>query len=201
MADTPDFARLADTLISRQDQHQQQLDRLTALAANQDEMNRRLEGSALRSEELHRSAAETHRRLDAGLAEAQATNRRLDAGLAETQATNRRLDAGLVEAKEMNRRLDASLARTDEVLATFGQIQLRMLDEMEKLRAEQVRSNRVQEEFAKRQDEFNVVFLEEIRHIKQDARVYHAQTTLTMQQYDERLKRLEDFMNGFQSAA
>lgn len=186
MADTPDFTRLADTLTSRQDQHQQQLDRLTALATSQDEMNRRLEASALRSEELHRSAAETHRRLDAGLAEAQATNRRLD----------------------------ASLAKTDEILATFGQVQLRMLDEMEKLRAEQVRSNRVQEEyakkqeeyarrqeeFAKRQDEFNVVFLEEIRHIKQDARVYHAQTTLTMQQYDERLKRLEDFMNGFQSA-
>ena len=143
MADNADILRLTELLLNRQDQQQQQLDRL--------------------------------------------------AGLAERQ-------------EETNCRLEAGLAKTDEILMTFGQVQARMLDELEKLRNEQLRSNRVQEEyarrqeeFAKRQDDFNIVFLEEIRHIKQEARV--AQDMIIVQQHEERLRRPEDFMNGFQNAA
>lgn len=116
---------------------------------------------------------------------------------------------------ETNRRLELSLAKTDKVLLTFGQIQSRMLDELEKLRAEQVRANRVQEEyarrqaeyaqrqveFAQRQDEFNVHSLEGIRHIKQDSRGAKDETRTTVEQHEERLRRLEDFMNGLQNAA
>lgn len=152
MPENADFIRLTEMLLSRQDQQQQQLDRLAAVAEAQTETNRQL--------------------------------------------------------AETDRRLEVSLAKTDEILSTFGQVQIRILNELEKLTTEQVRANRVQAEFAKRldehtkrQDEFNIHFLEEIRHIKQDARAYYAQTALTLQQYDERLRRLEDFMNGFQSAA
>lgn len=159
MPENADFIRLTEMLLSRQDQQQQQLDRLAAVAEAQTETNRQL--------------------------------------------------------AETDRRLEVSLAKTDEILSTFGQVQIRILSELEKLTTEQVRANRVQAEFAerqdefakrldehtKRQDEFNIHFLEEIRHIKQDARAYYAQTAFTLQQYDERLRRLEDFMNGFQSAA
>ena len=130
MAENPADARL--------DQHQHQLDRLTALAERQDEVNRRL---------------------DQGLAQAQraqeASGRRLDEGAAETRELNRRLDAGLEVARETNRRLETSLAKTDEILMTFGQIQSRMLDELEQLRTEQQRSNRALEGYAQRQEGFN----------------------------------------------
>ena len=207
MAENPADARL--------DQHQHQLDRLTALAERQDEVNRRL---------------------DQGLAQAQraqeASSRRLDEGAAETRELNRRLDAGLEVARETNRRLETSLAKTDEILMTFGQIQSRMLDELEQLRTEQQRSNRAlegyaqrqegfnerqdefnqrqeefnrrQEEFNRRQDEFNVIFLEEIRHLKSSDRAQQSEQDAKdelLRQLDARLRRLEDFMNGLQNAA
>ena len=136
--------------------------------------------------------------------------------LAERQAeTNRRLETASLENQQTSRRLTDGLAKTDEILLTFGQVQSRMLDELEKLRAEQVRANRRQDEFARRQDEFiqrqddftqrqdefNVHFLEEIRHIKQDSRGAKDETKTTVEQHEERRRRREDFMNGLQNAA
>ncbi len=159
MTDSSDFARLAELLISRQDQQQQQLDRLTVLEERQAEVNQRL-------------------------------------------------DAGLQEARQTNRRLESSLAKTDEVLATFGQVQLRMLEELEKLTGfarRQEKFNERQEKlnaqmlkFMERQDQFNIIFLDEIREMRKDLR---ALSEVVMTQHEGRLKRLEDFMDGLRNAA
>ena len=136
-------------------------------------------------------------------------NRRLDGVAAETRELNHRLDVGLEVVRETNRRLETSGAKTDEILMTFGQIQSRMLDELEQLHTEQQRSKKAmpsarkfderQEEFNRRQDEFNVIFLEEIRPLKSSDRTQQSEQNAKgelLLQPDARLRRLEDFMNG-----
>jgi chromosome segregation ATPase len=106
-----------------------------------------------------------------------------------------------------------------EALDIFGQVQERIIDQLELIYAEQQRFNqrqeesnqhqedfnkrqeefnKRQEEFNKRQDEFNIIFLEEIRGMKNDIRTLR---DITLKQYDERIQRLEDFMNGFMRKA
>lgn len=61
--------------------------------------------------------------------------------------------------------------------------------------------NERQEKFNERQDQFNIIFLDEIRDIKADVRGLKQEVRtlldVTIKQHDERLKRLEDFMDGF----
>ena len=65
--------------------------------------------------------------------------------------------------------------------------------------------NERQEKFNERQDQFNIIFLDEVRDIKHEVRDLRKDITIikdvTLKQYDERLKRLEDFMDGFMRKA
>ena len=65
--------------------------------------------------------------------------------------------------------------------------------------------NKRQEGFNERQDQFNIIFLDEIRDIKHEVRDLRKEITtikdVILKQYDERLKRLEDFMDGFMRKA
>ena len=51
-----------------------------------------------------------------------------------------------------------------------------------------------QEKFNDRQDQFNIIFLDEIRGMKKDIKEL---TEVVLKQHEARLKRLEDFMDGF----
>ena len=51
-----------------------------------------------------------------------------------------------------------------------------------------------QEKFNERQDQFNIIFLDEIRGMKKDIKEL---TEVVLKQHEGRLKRLEDFMDGF----
>ena len=66
-------------------------------------------------------------------------------------------------------------------------------------------SNKRQEQFNERQDQFNIIFLDEIRDIKLDVRELRKDLTIlkdvTLKQYDDRLKKLEDFMDNFMRKA
>ena len=51
-----------------------------------------------------------------------------------------------------------------------------------------------QEKFNDRQDQFNIIFLDEIRGMKKDIKEL---TEVVLKQHEARLKRPEDFMDGF----
>ena len=65
----------------------------------------------------------------------------------------------------------------------------------------QEKFNERQEKFNERQDQYNIIFLDEIRDIKHDVRDLKRDiaqlTDVVMKQHDERLRKLEDFMDGF----
>ena len=65
--------------------------------------------------------------------------------------------------------------------------------------------NKRQEQFNERQDQFNTIFLDEIRDIKLDVRELRKDLTIlkdvTLKQYDDRLKKPEDFMDNFMRKA
>ena len=58
----------------------------------------------------------------------------------------------------------------------------------------QEKFNDRQEKFNDRQDQFNIIFLDEIRSMKKDIKEL---TEVVLKQHEARLKRLEDFMDGF----
>ena len=104
------------------------------------------------------------------------------------------------DSKATAERLENSLAKTDEVLLTFGKVQVGVLEQMKGMNTQLLELHQGMKSFHQRQDEFNVIFLEEIREIKSDVRVLkndvqHLKIVVT-QQHEERLRRLEDFMNG-----
>jgi chromosome segregation ATPase len=68
----------------------------------------------------------------------------------------------------------------------------------EQFNERQEQFNARQEQFNERQDQFNILFLDEFRDLKHDIRVLR---DVTLKQYDERIQRLEDFMNGFMRKA
>ena len=116
---------------------------------------------------------------------------------------------------------DLLLQLVDEVRATRqdsqkfqqqqGQFNLRLLewtDRQEEFNKRQEEFNKRQEEFNKRQeqsnerqDQYNIIFLDEIRDIKHDVRDLRRDVTtlmdVVMKQHDERLRKLENFMDGF----
>ena len=69
----------------------------------------------------------------------------------------------------------------------------------------QEKFNERQEKFNERQDQYNIIFLDEIREIKHDVRDLRKDISVlkdvTLKQHDERLKRLEDFMDNFMRKA
>lgn len=71
--------------------------------------------------------------------------------------------------------------------SVFNQRLLEWTDRQEKF-------NERQEKFNERQDQFNIIFLDEIRGMKKDIKEL---TDVVLKQHETRLKRLEDFMDGF----
>ena len=71
-----------------------------------------------------------------------------------------------------------------------GLFNQRLLDSTDR----QEKFNDRQEKFNDRQDQFNIIFLDEIRGMKKDIKEL---TEVVLKQHEARLKRLEDFMDGF----
>ena len=156
MADHPDITRLAELLISRQDQQQQQLDLLTKNSTNTIEL--------------------------------------------------------LVGHQQQIDLLVEKITKTDSVVEIFGQIQSQLINQLELIYTEQQRFNQKQEsfnerqekfnerqeKFNERQDQFNIIFLDEIRGMKKELKML---VEVVMTRHEERLKRLEDFMDGFMRKA
>ena len=106
---------------------------------------------------------------------------------------------------------DLLLQLVDEVRATRqdsqkfqqqqGQFNLRLLEWTDR----QEEFNKRQEQFNERQDQYNIIFLDEIRDIKHDVRDLRRDVTtlmdVVMKQHDERLPKLEDFMDGLMRKA
>ena len=102
---------------------------------------------------------------------------------------------------------DLLLQLVDEVRATRqdsqkfqqqqGQFNLRLLEWTDR----QEEFNKRQDQFNERQDQYNIIFLDEIRDIKHDVRDLRRDVTtlmdVVMKQHDERLRKLENFMDGF----
>ena len=87
----------------------------------------------------------------------------------------------------------------------FNQRLLDWTDRQEKFNERQEKFNERQEKFNERQDQYNIIFLDEIREIKHDVRDLRKDISVlkdvTLKQHDERLKRLEDFMDNFMRKA
>jgi hypothetical protein len=105
--------------------------------------------------------------------------------------------------------------KTDAAVDAFGQVQVKLINQLELIYDEQQRFNELQKKFNERQekfnerqekfndrqekanerqDQFNIIFLDEIRGLKKDVKML---IEVVMQRHEERLKRLEDFMDGF----
>ncbi len=76
----------------------------------------------------------------------------------------------------------------------FNQRLLDWTDRQEAFNDRQEKFNDRQEKFNDRQDQFNIIFLDEIRGMKKDIKEL---TEVVLKQHEGRLKRLEDFMDGF----
>ena len=76
----------------------------------------------------------------------------------------------------------------------FNQRLLDWTDRQEAFNDRQEKFNDRQEKFNDRQDQFNIIFLDEIRGMKEDIKEL---TEVVLKQHEARLKRPEDFMDGF----
>ena len=111
------------------------------------------------------------------------------------------------------------LERQEAQVTTTNQVLVELVGEVRNLRQDgqqfqqqQSRFNQLildwtdrQEAFNKRQEQFNTIFLDEIRDIKLDVRELRKDLTslkdVTLKQYDDRLKKPEDFMDNFMRKA
>ena len=105
-------------------------------------------------------------------------------------------------------RQDNRLDRQEAQQQTTNELLLRLLQQQEAMfglhqnfqksqegfNERQEKFNERQEKFNARQDQFNITFLDEIRGMNQGI---NELTDVVLKQHEGRLKRLEDFMNGF----
>ena len=181
MADSSEFQQLITLLTVR-------LDRQEAREEARDEA----------AEARHQTAEVRYQAAEARHATAEARHEaaeaRHEAAEARHVATEARLD-----------RQDTRLDRQEHKQDTTNDILLRMLTQQEALFNLHQNFQKSQEKFNERQDQFNIIFLDEIRDIKHDVRDVKKEIntllTLTIKQHDERLKKLEDFMDGFMRKA
>ena len=82
--------------------------------------------------------------------------------------------------------------------SVFNQRLLDWTDRQEEFNKRQEEFNMRQEKFNDRQDQFNIIFLDEIRDMKKDIKEL---AEVVLKQHEGRLKRLEDFMDGFMRKA
>ena len=112
------------------------------------------------------------------------------------------------DMQQLIQMLATRMDRQEEQQNTTNDLLLRMLQQQEAMFQLQQSFQRSQEGFNgrlekanERQDQFNIIFLDEIRDIKHDVRDLKKDIGIlkdvTLKQHDERLKRLEDFMDGF----
>ena len=123
-----------------------------------------------------------------------------------------RIMAIISEIQQLVQVLTARMDRQEQQQEVTNDLLLRMLQQQEAMFALQQSFqkgqegfNERQEKFNERQDQFNIIFLDEVRDIKHEVRDLRKDITIikdvTLKQYDERLKRLEDFMDGFMRKA
>ena len=119
-----------------------------------------------------------------------------------------RLDRQDARSERQDARLerqDARLERQEAQQQTTNDLLLRLVNQQEAMFALHQNFQKNQEKFNERQDQFNIIFLDEIRDIKLDVRELKRDITIlkdvTLKQHDERLKRLEDFMDNFMRKA
>ena len=111
--------------------------------------------------------------------------------------------------------LTTRMDRQEQQQDTTNDLLLRMLQQQEAMfqlqqsfqrsqegfNERQEKFNERQEKFNERQDQYNIMFLDEAHDIKRDVRGlrkdFEILKDVTIKQHDERLKRLEDFMDGF----
>ena len=105
-------------------------------------------------------------------------------------------------------RQDTRLDRQEAQQQTTNDLLLRLLQQQEAMfglhqnfqrhqegfNERQEKFNERQEKFNERQDQFNIIFLDEIRGMKKDIKEL---TEVVLKQHEARLKRPEDFMDGF----
>ena len=124
----------------------------------------------------------------------QALLNRLERQEAQVTTTNQ----VLVELVGEVRNLRQDGQQFQQQQSRFNQIILDWTDRQEAF-------NKRQEQFNERQDQFNTIFLDEIRDIKLDVRELRKDLAIlkdvTLKQYDDRLKKPEDFMDNFMRKA
>ncbi|MFD1467461.1 hypothetical protein ACFQ48_04425 [Hymenobacter caeli] len=122
---------------------------------------------------------------------------RMDRQEKQQEVTNDLLSRMLTQQESMFA-LQQNFQRKQE---GFNERQEKFNERQEKFNERQEKFNERQEKFNERQDQFNIIFLDEIRDIKADVRGLKQEVRtlldVTIKQHDERLKRLEDFMDGF----
>ncbi|MDQ2794615.1 MAG: hypothetical protein M3Y12_11520 [Bacteroidota bacterium] len=112
------------------------------------------------------------------------------------------------ELQQLIQVLTVRMDRQEEQQEVTNDLLLRMLTQQEAMfqlqqsfqksqegfNARQEKFNERQEKSNERQDQFNIIFLDEIRGMKKDIKEL---TDVVLKQHEGRLKRLEDFMDGF----
>ena len=91
-------------------------------------------------------------------------------------------------------RQDNRLDRQEAQQQTTNDLLLRLLQQQEAMFGLHQSFQKRQEGFNERQDQFNIIFLDEVRGMKQGIKEL---TDVVLKQHEARLKRLEDFMDGF----
>ena len=103
--------------------------------------------------------------------------------------------------KQLIQVLTVRMDRQEKQQEITNDLLQRMLTQQEAMFNLQQGFQKNQEKFNERQDQFNIIFLDEIRDIKHEVRDLRKEVTtvkdVLLKEYDERLRKLEDFMNGF----
>ena len=188
MADSNEFQQLIQLLTVR-------LDRQEAREEARDEA----------AEARHQTAEVRYQAAEARHATAEARHVTAEARHEAAEARHEAAEARHVATEARLDRQDTRLDRQEHKQDTTNDILLRMLTQQEALFNLHQNFQKSQEKFNERQDQFNIIFLDEIRDIKHDVRDVKKEIntllTLTIKQHDERLKKLEDFMDGFMRKA
>ena len=105
-----------------------------------------------------------------------------------------RQDTRLERQETRQERQEAQQQTTNDLLLRLLNQQEAMFGLHQNFQKNQEGFNTRQEKFNERQDQFNIIFLDEIRGMKKDIKEL---TDVVLKQHEGRLKRLEDFMDGF----
>ncbi len=97
-------------------------------------------------------------------------------------------------ARQDNQKFQQQQSVFNQRLLEWTDRQEKFNERQEKFNERQEKFNERQEKSNERQDQFNIIFLDEIRGMKKDIKEL---ADVVLKQHETRLKRLEDFMDGF----